>query len=342
MAHQSSTFPVRRKLFADIKSEAIEQPTIYDSNVAEDPEFLQCNVKTAKNCRCSNHAKTYNEDAKMWVCGIHDNMFKASGICVICREPMDNPADRINLECRHTYHKECVCHLELASCPCCRAPIINKYAKRVFSKTKAAPLVDKVFSLRPEKQKAFFSIANTVVDILDNVNDADQIMMLKSYISTYAFGIKSLQQYNGDSVGIMEDWSVAATTAFEHIRQYDTYDGLSFNTNGINFFVETNPPQEEMVLITAADRVITTEPPYIPVQQNVGMPRDPRIPQNTQFVPVIQPGQVAQLRPAENTQQRMLDNIIPFPVVPVDIEMEWDDEMYSRPNSPVSPSLIRW
>lgn len=202
--------------------------------------------------------------------------------------------------------------------------------------------------MRPEKQKAFFNIANTVVDILDNVSDkdngAEQIMMLKSYISTYAFGVKSLHQFNSVGVSIMEDWAEAATTAFEHIRQYETYDGLSFNTNGINFWVATNPPpQEEIVPVNvAADRVITTEPPYIPAQQSVDMPRDPRIVHNMQFVPVVQSGQVAQIRPAAENMQLQYGNgnvgVVPFDL---DTEMEWD-QMHSRPNSPVSPSLIRW
>lgn len=291
-------------------------------------------------CRCSNHAKIYNDDVKMWVCGTHDNMVKASGICVICMDLMGIPGDRVNLECRHTFHKQCVCQLDMHCCPCCRAPIIDKYAKRVFSNSKIVPLADKVFSLRPAKQKAFFDITKTLVDILDNVSEdtdegAKQIMMLKSYISTYAFGVKSLGQHHSIGVEIMADWSEAATTAFEHIRQYETYDGLAINTNGINFWVVTNPPPQEEIAHIATDRIVTNEQPFIPAQEIVDMPRDPRIP-HMQFVPVVQPGQVAQLRPADNAFGNGDVGVVPFDL---DVDMEWD-QMHSRPNSPVSPSII--
>jgi RING-like zinc finger len=333
----SSIFSPRRKVSVyRVKSEPIDQPITRDSNITEEQQFIKCCVKTAKSSRCSNQAKTYNEDAKMWVCGIHDNMLKASGICVICLEPMDNPTDRIKLECKHTYHKQCICHLDLASCPCCRAPIMDKYAKKIFTNTKLSPLAEKVFSLRPEKQKAFFSIANRLVEVLGDISDdtddaIGQIMMLKSYISTYSFGIKSLQQYNGDGLGIMEDWSVAATTAFEHIRQYDTYDGLVFSAEGMNFWTDSRPPQPVFTPSPAVDRVITSEPPFIPIQP-LQQPTDPRLAVNMQFVPVVQPGQVAQLQPAF------------VPPAPVDIDMEWNGEPYTPTApaySPTSPSLIR-
>jgi hypothetical protein len=211
----------------------------------------------------------------------------------------------------------------------------------VFSNSKIVPLVDKVFSLRPAKQKAFFDITKTLVDILDNVSEdtdegAEQIMMLKSYISTYAFGIKSLGQYHSIGVEIMADWSEGATTAFEHIRQYETYEGLSMNTNGINFWVVTNPPQEEIVAVVTPERIITTEAPYIAAQQSGDIPIDPRIQQNMQFMPVVQPGQVAQLRPVDNVNVNGDMGVVPFDL---DVEMEWD-QMHSRPNSPVSPSII--
>lgn len=332
----SSIYSPRRKMLVSrVKYEPIDQQIVHDT---EEQQFMKCCVNTAKNTRCSNHAKTYNDDAKIWVCGIHDNLLKASGVCVICLEPMDNPTDRIKLECKHVYHKGCICHLELASCPCCRAPIMNKYAKKVFTNTKLTPLADKVFSLPPEKQKAFFSIADRLVEVLGDISDTDegigQIMTLKSYISTYSFGIKSLQHYNGDGTGVMEDWSLAATTAFEHIRQYDTYDGLVFNTDGINFWTDSRPPQPVFIPNPATDRIITSEPPYITVQQqNMVIPRDPRIVHNMQFV---QSGQ--------NIPEPVLGNgdvdvdVVPFDL---DVEMEWD-QMHSRPNSPVSPSLIRW
>jgi RING-like zinc finger len=273
----------------------------------------------------------------MWVCGIHDNMLKASGVCVICLEPTTDSAARITLPCSHTYHKECLGHLEKACCPSCRAPIKDKYAKRIFTDTKVDPLANKVFSLGPEKQQAFFSIADTVADILRDIHDIDgsgHIMALKSFIATYKYGVKTLRRYG---VGIMEDWSVAATTAFGHIREYDTYNGLSFNTNGDDFWVDTQPPQQQMIVVAPV-----VEPEYVPVQQNedvVQMPRDPRI-QPMQFVPVQQPlpnvvmfGQVAQLRPAQYGEDV-------FPPAPLDIDMEWDGLDNTPRNSPVSPSII--
>lgn len=258
---------------------------------------------------------------------------------VIC---VCTPADRIKLGCKHTYHKGCICQLDMPSCPCCRAPILNKYAKKVFTNTKLTPLADKVFSLAPEKQKAFFSIANRLVEIMGDISDTEdgleEIMVLKSYISTYAFGIKSLKQYNGDGLGIMEDWSVAATTAFEHVRQYDTYDGLSFDTDGINFWVDTQPPQPPQPP-PAGDMVITCDQPYVPVQP-LSQPRDPRLPATMQFVPVVQFGVV----PAQNTlQQTMVGGGDVFPPTPVNIDMDWIPP-YSPtapPYSPTSPSLIR-
>lgn len=331
----SSIFSPRRKVSVyRVKSEPIDLHV--RDNITKEQQFIKCCVKTANNSRCSNHAKVYNEDAKMWVCGIHDNMLKASGICVICLEPMDNPADRIKLGCKHTYHKGCICQLDLASCPCCRAPIVDKYAKKIFTNTKITPLADKVFSLAPEKQKAFFSIANRLVEIMGDISDTEdglgQIMVLKSYISTYAFGIKSLKQYNGDGLGIMDDWSVAATTAFEHVRQYDTYEGLSFNTEGINFWVDTQPPQPVPG--------ITNEQPFVPVQP-LPQPRDPRLAPDVQFVPVVQFGQVA---PPQNIlQQPMFGGGDVFPPTPLNTDMDWV-RPYSptAPEySPLSPSLIR-
>lgn len=336
----SSIFSPRRKVSVyRVKSEPIDLHV--RDNISKEQQFIKCCVKTANNSRCSNHAKMYNEDAKMWVCGIHDNMLKASGICVICLEPMDNPADRIKLGCKHTYHKGCICQLDLASCPCCRAPIVDKYAKKVFTNTKITPLADKVFSLAPEKQKAFFSIANRLVEIMGDISDTDdcigQIMVLKSYISTYAFGIKSLKQYNGDGLGIMDDWSVAATTAFEHVRQYDTYEGLSFNTEGVNFWVDTQPPQPPQPVPVP---IITNEQPFVAVQP-LPQPRDPRLAANLQFVPVVQFGQVA---PAHSTlQQPMLAVGDVFPPAPLNTDMDWIPP-YSPtapPYSPTSPSLIR-
>lgn len=328
-----------------VKSMPIDQQIVRDSNIVEEQQFMKCCVKTAKNTRCSNHAKIYNEDAKMWVCGIHDNLFKASGICVICLEPMDNPTDRIKLGCKHVYHKDCICHLELASCPCCRAPIMDKYAKKVFTNTKLSPLADKVFSMVPEKQKAFFSIADRLVEILGDISDSDdgigQIMILKSYISTYSFGIKAFQQYNGDGdiIGIMEDWSVAATTAFEHIRQYDTYDGLSFNADGIGFWVGSHPPQPEFIPINGG---ITSQPPYIPIQP-LQQPIDPRLAVNMQLYTMVQSGQVAQFSSAENTLQQSVFGGEFVPPAPLNTDMEWDRSYgpISHPYSPTSPSLIR-
>jgi len=338
----SSIFSPRRKVSVSrVKSEPIDHTLVRDSAVAEEEQSFKCSVKTANNTRCSNHAKMYNEEAKMWVCGIHDNLLKASGICVICLEPMDTPIDRFKLECKHVYHKNCICRLELASCPCCRAPIMGKYAKKVFTNTKLSPLADKAFSLSPEKQKAFFSIADRLVEVLGDISDTDdgigQIVTLKSYISTFSFGIQSLKQYNGDGLGIMEDWAVAATTAFGHIREYDTYDGLSFNADGINFWVDTHPPLPEFIP-AAADRIITTEPPYIPIQP-VQQPRDPSIAVNIQYIPVVQPGQLAQIRPATNTQFGG-GFVPPTPLsTPVNTDMELDN--HTAPYSPVSPSLIR-
>lgn len=319
----SSIFSPRRKmLVSSVKSMPIDKQFVRDSNTAEKQQFMKCCVKTAKNTRCSNHAKIYNEDAKMWVCGIHDNLFKASGICVICLEPMDNPTDRTKLGCKHVYHKHCISRLELPSCPCCRAPIMDKYAKKIFTNTKLSPLADKVFSMIPEKQKAFFSIADRLVEVLGDISDTDdgieQIMTLKSYISTYSFGIKTLQQYNDVGVGIMEDWSVATTTAFEHIRQYDTYDGLVFMADGIKFWINSNPPQPEFIPM---DEGITTQPPYLPIQP-LQHPTDPRL-----------------VEPADNTMLQPVFGGMFVPHTPLNTDMEWDNT--TTPYSPASPSLIR-
>lgn len=244
--------------------------TVFTNSVPCNATFNKCAFKTARNTYCSNHAKVYNEDAKMWVCGIHDNMVKASGICVICLEPMGDPSERLRLACKHAYHKECASLLELPSCPTCRAPITGKYSKRLFHTTKTEPIMDKVYNLSPEKQKAFFELAETMLGILDYSNNSDEIRLFKSHISTFAYGLRVLKNIPNSSpftaYGIMMDWNEAAGAAYTHLSERDSYAGLEFVTDGLNFFVENSviyqpqPPVDNVVYTPTLPNVIQNAP----------------------------------------------------------------------------------
>lgn len=222
-------------------------------------DAIQCCMKTADKTCCNNHAKVFNEEVKLWVCGIHDNMVKASGVCVICLEMMDNPDTRTRLECGHTLHKECASHLDVPCCPSCRRGIYNKYAKRLFTSTKVTPLIDDVFGLTPEKQKAFFDISGRVFEILKNMDKetvADEIMLLKTTISSFEFGMKTFSKVSGGinmRYGVMADWCEASTTAFSHVSEHGRYDGLEMFVQNNHFWVESNCPE-----------VLSDDPPYVP------------------------------------------------------------------------------
>jgi hypothetical protein len=266
-------------------------------------------MKTAGKTNCTNQAKVYNEEAKQWVCGIHDNMIKASGICVICLEMMDNPSNRTRLVCKHVLHKECASHLDTPCCPVCRTGISDKYAKRLFTNTKASPLMDNVFNLAPEKQKAFFDISGRVLEILDSVDPRatlEEIMLFKTSISNFAFGMKTLNKMSGGinaRYGVLADWCDASATAFSHLSEYDSYDGLEMFAENTHFWVESRPRYDDIVM------------------------NDVHIPATDYTVDAVQ-------------QSFGVDVIIPPPII---TNVDYEEYELSSPTllSPVSPSVIR-
>ena len=233
----------------------------------------RCSYTTSNGHQCFNYSKTEYNGAKL--CNVHLNTVKAEEECCICLCPKDKPGMRIKLACGHHHHISCLGQMEEITCPICRTEMNAAECSKIFTPTRAKPLMDRVFGMNGTKQKMIFGIISDMITYLEGIDDKEEVDIFKSYISNYFSGTRFLNEARNEGIitesagNIMYDWVDVMHGAIFHIRRYGTYNGFNLASNGgtiISWDSAAPPPSH-------TPPVITNGPvPFVPQAMNLPPP----------------------------------------------------------------------
>jgi hypothetical protein len=215
------------------------------------------------------------------LCNIHLNTVKAEEDCCICLCPKDKPYLRIKLVCGHYHHIACLAQMNEITCPICRTEMNGAECSKVFTATKAKPLMDRVFDMSGAKQKVVFGLIEDMIKYVEGLTDevhipgdTNEIDVFKSYMANYFTGITILKEtgVSDSAPDMIYDWVDVMHGAFFHIKRYGTYAGFHLVSNGGTMIswdsappLPPNAPQEPYAA------VITTSGPE-PTPMNLPPP----------------------------------------------------------------------